>query len=479
MPERGTLNEGSSLTTIFSVDLSQKCRRPSPFAVSALLHCGFIAVVVFGFDYSHTDLARPAVRRYSSRLIRLHFPRPASSKSAESTAEQMRGGWPRFQIPPLPHARAAKQTLLQPDVPTDLTLKQEVRIPSVLLWGQKELPSPVKFITPQPKEIPDPTRSLSVPPSLDVPDHELNVADLKMPTLAFANAPVLPLPPAMTTPLRIRGLEEPAHQIPQTASRASEQTPPANLISISDIPLLARSIILPPSANQVASFHNSESASAGQGAAQGGGQAIENGAQTPAALTKGSDGAEKNAAGLGAAGPASGQASLRGDTDTTDRSATAGLTRITLPKDGKFGVVVMGSSASELYPESAGLLSGKVVYTVYVGVGLRKNWILQYSLPKGSEHSAAPGSAAALDAPWPFEMLRPEHLSKLDPEYVMVHGLVDTAGRLDQLALVFPSELPDKDVLLSALRRWTFRAATEGGQTIAVEVLLIIPRQPE
>src|SRR4029077_8040116 len=107
-----------------------------------------------------------------------------------------------------------------------------------------------------------------------------------------------------------------------------------------------------------------------------------------------------------------------------------GLTRITQPKEGRFAVVVQGSPDSAQYPESVGVLSGKVVYTVYLRVGLRKNWILQYCLPKTTEKGVATrGSATpALDAPWPFLIMRPDRWSGSDPDYIMVRGMLTSNG---------------------------------------------------
>jgi hypothetical protein len=155
-----------------------------------------------------------------------------------------------------------------------------------------------------------------------------------------------------------------------------------------------------------------------------------------------------------------------------------GLTRIALPKDGKFGVVVSGAAGSTPYPESVGALSGKVVYTVYLKVGLRKNWILQYCLPQAAG-SARKGTATSLDAPWPFLMLRLDRLSNFDPDYIMIHGMLTSAGQFDRLAMLFPAELEQRDLLLNSLKLWAFRPASRDGEPIAVEVLLIIPRQTE
>ena len=72
----------------------------------------------------------------------------------------------------------------------------------------------------------------------------------------------------------------------------------------------------------------------------------------------------------------------------------------------------------------------------------------------------------------PFSMIRPNELSTSDADYIVVHGIVTAEGRFDQLALVFPEDLAQKDLLMSSLKRWEFRPASQAGQNAAVEVLL-------
>jgi hypothetical protein len=154
------------------------------------------------------------------------------------------------------------------------------------------------------------------------------------------------------------------------------------------------------------------------------------------------------------------------------------MTRLTLPKDGHYGVVVAGSAPAAPYPESVGALGGKMVYTVYLRVGLRKKWILQYCLPKLAEQRIKTrGSATPLDAPWPFLILRPDQLSASGEEYVLVHGMITSEGHFDQLAMIFPEELEKKDLLISSLKKWEFRPSSRDGVPTTVEVLLIIPRE--
>jgi len=111
---------------------------------------------------------------------------------------------------------------------------------------------------------------------------------------------------------------------------------------------------------------------------------------------------------------------------------------------------------------------------------MRKNWILQYCLPGEVEQRfLAKGSATPLDAPWPYLMLRPDLEIGSSVDALMLRGMVNAEGHFEQLALVLPSEFPQKQLLLSSLKKWEFRPAKRDQQPIAVEVLLIIPGERE
>ena len=148
-----------------------------------------------------------------------------------------------------------------------------------------------------------------------------------------------------------------------------------------------------------------------------------------------------------------------------------------VPKDGHFGAVVVGSSLAEEYPETVGVWSGRLVYTVYLHVGLPKSWILQYGLPHSAEASAA-GRVVRPEAPWPYLMERFQLApGDSDADAVMIHGFVNAGGRFENLAIVFPTEFAQAKFVLNALAQWQFRPAVLNGKIAAVEVLLIIPDQ--
>ena len=497
-------------------------RRPLPaLAGSVALHCLLIVVMLL-WPVIVPQNAVP-VRKYPFRFVQLQMPQeyrqrvPARASlpgvaeagqfarlpAANSGTSQMflpeQPLIPRkhrqFQLPPNVHVQPVKQTLVQLDLPPDLVLKQEIPLPTAVLW----LPAPMRrqFIAPPLKQVVKVAPILPVSPMLEPPNMELNVAQLNMAHALLTDTPHLVQAPGIAPPVSSTG-QEPAKEIPHIGLADSSQPSAANLISLPTHPLRSATMLVLPPANQIAPSDAGNTGSApGRGpsasATGGAGAAAEGtGGNKSGVLSAGSGEAGSGSAGSGAgvgvaigrgtaaAGSASGSGTASGTSGPagTLGSDTVGLTRITLPKEGKFGVVVSGAAGSTPYPESVGALSGNVVYTVYLKVGWRKNWILQYCLPQTTE-SARKGTTAPLDAPWPLLMLRSDRLRDFEPDYIMVHGTLTSAGQFDQLAMLFPAELEQRDLLLKSLKQWAFRPAIRDGEPVAVEVLLIIPRQTE
>ena len=195
---------------------------------------------------------------------------------------------------------------------------------------------------------------------------------------------------------------------------------------------------------------------------------------------------DNSAAGKGAAKPDSAKAAQganAGSAQKTTAQTGYGIVNtptgahITKPKEGQFGSVVIGSTLTEKYPETADLWSGRLSYTVYLPVGLAKNWILQYSLSRADSPS---GVTTRVDAPWPYNILRPNIApGTIDADALMIHGFVNQAGRFEALSIAFPPEFAQAQFVLGALNQWEFRPATQNGQNIKVEILLIIPEVEE
>jgi hypothetical protein len=112
-------------------------------------------------------------------------------------------------------------------------------------------------------------------------------------------------------------------------------------------------------------------------------------------------------------------------------------------------------------------------------VGLARSWILQYSLSR-ADNAAAAGNITHIEAPWPYNIVRPNiEPGAIDADALMVHGFVNQAGRFEALSVLFPPQFAQAQFVLDALTQWQFRPATQNGQNVLVEVLLIIPDEPQ
>jgi hypothetical protein len=485
------MRSSSQITTLFTEHPPPK-RGPSSFAVSIFVHCVAIVWIYLGFKHVPQVNDQSLVRRFTVRLLRQeNIPEPTPKRAADTNAAPRSprtsaapetasnatpGGTPEPQsaiAPPLSEVINHAQTLIQPDVPPDLTLIQEVPVPTVVRWSPEN--DPVKAIVLPPKVL----SSSDIKASLTVPNRVPVPAEIKMSATAFST-PMPMLEPGTPSPVVVRRTE-PEKRLPESASQNSDTSTPARIISLSDLRAKDESII--PAANASPPAAVSESTAAAPSSNTGSG-----GAGNPASTQNGSGTGKAPAA--SAAKPDSGSGSLaqNGVAVGTPHGSPDGLlgsapeptiTHISVPKDGQFGVVVVGSSLTERYPEIATVWGSRLIYTVYLHVGTRKSWILQYSMPRSADAVAA-GSNVRPDAPWPYDISRP-NLAPDDSnsDAIMVHGFVNLAGTFEKLAIVFPTDFAQTKFVLNALQQWKFRAARQGGQLAAVEILLIIPQETE
>jgi hypothetical protein len=345
-----------------------------------------------------------------------------------------------------------------------------------MIWSAGKSTAKV-ILAPQPK----PATAAEVRPSIDPPNQEANLADLSISATDLAT-PTPQIQPSTTSPLVVHGPDLP-QATPQTSSQSSAPPTPATVMSLSDLRVKEGTVTLPagnqtaPSAasGALAQGHAADPSAAGKGnpESKAGGRGAGVG-QGDAANKSGSSGSAGNRNGVKiwpAQQTAAGNANGSGNQPAT--------THIKLPISGQFGAVILGASLKEAYPETAELWSGRLAYTVYLRVGLAKSWILQYSLSR-EDNAAASGNIAHIDAPWPYNIVRPNiDPGAIDADALMVHGFVNQAGRFEGLTVAFPSDFPLAKFVLDSLAQWQFRPATQNGQNIKVEVLVIVPDQEE
>jgi hypothetical protein len=460
-------------------------QRPYSFLVSILVHGAAAGLVSLGILSAPKVKAPSLVQRYDVRHLDLHtlesrmqqakndieYPRPHPDKhrlppggSASAQPPAMRQV---VQAPPGP------QTLLQPDIPKPVALTQEIPVPAVVIWNGKK--TSAKTLVPP---LPEKPAVSDVQPSIQLPNEAQKLDDFAMAATALAAVPQ-PILPSTTSPVVVRG-PEPSPPVPVTTAEGSAQPTPTALMSLSDLNMANGDVSLPP-VNESAPSNSPGALAAGQ---------TQDSAQAGQVNPEGKTGAKGAGQGSPDAGESTDTGSAaqgnEGDSGQPGAPQTGfghgnqpSAAHISLPHDGQFGAVVVGSSMEEKYPETAQLWSGRLSYTVYLHVGLAKSWILQYSLSR-ADNAAAAGNIMHIEAPWPYNIVRPNiEPGAIDADALMVHGFVNQAGRFEKLAIVFPPQSALEKFVLDALNQWQFRPATQNGQNVLVEVLLIIPDETQ
>lgn len=443
---------GSSRTITLFYECPEVDRRPDSFVFSMLVHGVVCGVLSFGIMDAAAIKDPVMTDRYVMRRLELRQAQPGLRRSSDS-----RNDYPQWRPGPYVHSASAKatsppvqlprlktgpQTVVQPDLRSDLTLAQEIPIPKVVIWRPAR--TPALAIVPPPSQK---RAAADAAPSLDLPNEEEHLAELRVSPASLSVHPQAMLP-STTTPLTVRAPEG-LQSAPLTTSQRSSDPAPAAVMTLSEIYMPEGTVTLPP-VNESAPAPSSGPASK----EQGNGEAVQAGDFGKPVAAMGSD--KKADSGFGAAEGLSTE-------------------RITLPKDGQFGAVVVGASLEEQYPEIGELWTDRLAYTVYLHVGLSKSWILQYSLPP-SEDAKSAGTMSRIDPPWPYVIVRPNIPSGgINGDALMIHGYVNETGGFEGLAVVFPQEFRLGRYVLDALQQWHFRPAIHAGQPAKAEVLLIIP----
>lgn len=424
---------------------------------SLVAHGALAAVFYFALTQAPRIVDPALLQHFAVRQLDLHGLDPHFPKlpaAAEGPKIPYPGPWPAGSVPPdvsdamrtFLSSAAGRQTLIQPELHSHVSFAQQVPLPSIMIWTPGQMPRK-KIVAP----LPDPDTSSYVKPSLDLPNQEIKLSNIAV--AATDISPRIESMPATTTSPVESPTVKPVQKPLMTMSKSTEQPTAAAVISVSEIRMEEGTLFVPP-VNDIAKSTTAAANKPGTGGGNGTGNGA---AETGAARAE--------------------------DPSLSDaESMRADGTRLTaehivVPRDGKFNVVAVGNSLADDYPETAEFWGNRVAYTAYLHVGLKKNWILQYSVTRSADLAAA-GNVSRLEAPWPYEIKRPNLLSRdLNADALMVHGVLNQTGRLESLAIVFPGGFRYSSYVLYALRQWQFRPARQNGQATPVEVLLIIPEE--
>ncbi len=455
------------MTTLFS-QITEARRDPLSLAVSALMHGALFALIFFGIVQtpvvSHPPLRKPAKMRTVDMHMRdFPLPRPVPADQTKSPRRSdalansqgaSRQGHAPMAVPDTP-AMPALQTLIQPDLPPAPALLHPIPVPLLVLRSPQPLPD--RQITPPP---PQENVAAEVHASVQPPNRESALADIAINSTAFQSNK-LPAPATTTTAVTVHGPDL-KQEAPQTTSQQSTQPASATVTSLSDLRMHEGTIVLPPVNEKAQAALAAGLSSVPHDAAKAGSAPEE---EKPSPKRNAPETAASGTHPLGKPGEISGNGA----------GGDPSVKRIILPKDGRFPIVTIGNSFEEEFPETAGIWSGRLSYTVYLHVGQPKNWILQYSIPR-SALEAGTGSSSRLEAPWPTDILVPTFpAGSVNSDALVVHGILDVNGHFQQMAVVFPPDFEQAKYLVDTLQHWVFRPAMQNGLNTGVEVLLIIP----
>jgi hypothetical protein len=462
----------SSRTITLFTENRETGQEPISFVASIVFHLLAIGLVCFSILYSPQLSKRAFAQHYNIRRLNLDTPdeqrpRPASDKIEypifKPSKLQAQAGGAASMLQQSIRAPKGPQTLLQPDLPKQIALAEALPLPSLVIWSPSKIVVKA-IVAPQPAK---PTAA-NVTPSPAPPIQEVNLADINIATSRIEH-PKLPLQASTTSPVRVQAQLD--VQLPPTSiSQVSAQPTPAAVMSLSNMAMEQGTVVLPP-VNESAQTDSHGTLAPGK--AQ----------NSHAPGNQNHDGYGGTAQAKGGAQGNSGAGTNNGLTATGEHASNGigsgkktSSTKIALPKDGQFGSVVVGAALEDQFPELNHVWAGRLAYTVYLHVGLARSWILQYSLPLTD--NAQTGTVARLDAPWPFNIVRPNlDFDDDEAEAIMVHGYVNQAGHFEGLHVVFPPQFSQTQFVLASLQQWQFRPAARNGQPTRVEVLIIIPEE--
>ncbi len=322
---------------------------------------------------------------------------------------------PGIIIPPMPEPPRISSLVIQPSKGLADLLSA---MPAISAWAPRERPAPKTFVQPG-RTRPVPERpALDAPPTLARPNNEPRLADLNFAAVPTVAAPALPRAPSSTTPVRVvQPFKPPAEVL--NAGIGARAGDAVNLITAGPVILPPNTYVsVPPGvAGVLPETAPPPPAAPAAAVAAGKPGEAQSGAKAPSRVS---------AAGRPDAAPAAAAGAPAIElTAPREAAPPPGSIRVTKPKDGRYTFMVTGSKPEESFPEAAGMLSGKLVYTVYLGIGARPDWILQYCLPQSSPVAAA----GVLAAPYPYLMFRPALSYDWDGEHLFVHGMLKRGGK--------------------------------------------------
>jgi hypothetical protein len=172
--------------------------------------------------------------------------------------------------------------------------------------------------------------------------------------------------------------------------------------------------------------------------------------------------------------------------------------RIVHPTGGRHDVTIIHSGVDQILPEARGLLDGDPIYTVYLNVGWRREWVMHYCEPRPPKAAGAEkqvGGVVSLSAE-PIQELRPPYpLTTVVPPQLIIpalpppqpgvlpgrrkplifYGYLDGKGMLAGMKQKGTDEPEAAAKIIKSFESWEMRPAGKDSGPVRVQVILVVP----
>ena len=451
-------------------------------------------------------------RAEGSRARQVPAPNAAPAQSARKQLAAAPGGAQRhprragvpipegMEIPSTPQSTIEAPVILQPDAQSNELRRLANAVPLLAFWARQapNLPKPPRkqLIVPGRTESPAPPPQMAAPPVIAIPNREVSFSDLNIALPPGPTSAALPVPNSTTAPVRDRqtdarsgaanSIEGQAANIivlstnrtrPDevvTIPRGLQNAPPPGSGSGTETPAEKaplRNGGAAPAQGQEARAASQPSEAAVSASATTGGRGTADGSHRPEAASAPKPG--EQAATVSGGSPASGSAV------TIPSAPSQAVTRITHPANGSFDVVIMQSGARDDLPDVRSLLTGSPVYTVYLQVGDRKEWLLEFCAPPGEISRSNPyqvyvEDAPPLSPPYAISTVIPNSIiGRRRPKTTILHGYLTSEGHFRNLEGRDAGD-PLVRELVPLLDQWQFRPASRNKTPTEVEIVLVV-----
>lgn len=378
------------------------------------------------------------------------------------------------------------QTIIQPSSPPDLIIKQDLKLPNVVLGNPMVKPkAPLQFAT-------DPLKPNAPQTSTaDVAAPQLTTIDPgQIPALsATVQQPKLPIVP-LAAPRALPGSSSASTPGGRTGASDGNPGDPSGLLILGTDPAEAGASISLPPGNRFGAF--SISSTGGGPGSPGGvpGGSAEGGFGGP-----GSGGDESTGLGGGRAGgggegsisaaapvSVSGSGVVGGTHGSLESIAAESVFPvISNPRLRRNSLVISTGSAGGGGLGVYQALPCAKIYTIFVPME-PGNWTLQYCQP-GALQSASRSSSAAATIQSQGELLPPDPVEKFDFHrlpvptvnahgMLVLRGFVREDGSVDKVEIYQGVLRENDDRALAALKKWKFSPARRDGKPVTIEILV-------